>query len=221
MTFIQPPFWAQGSFRPRAPHAVSIVVAPPGVEPLTLDQAKLRAGLDWIAGDPRDALMTDFIKAARSKVEKDTGLALLEQTRDVYLDGFPGYGYDPIRLPPQSRPLQEVLSVSTIDTAGATNVLAGANYVVDLVSGRIGLAYGAAWPTDLRPFQPVVIRIRSGYADVAALSADAPLLIHAVGLLVAHYATAGRDLATTGTIITETPHGYDEAIADYLPIEVV
>lgn len=219
MTFIQPPFWAQGSYRARAPHAVSVVVTPPAVEPLTVDQAKLRAGLDWIGGDARDALMTDFIKAARSKVERDTGLALLTQTRDIYLDGLPGYS-DRIRLPAQSMPLQAVLSVSTIDTAGNTNVLGAGNYVVDTASGRIGLAYGMTWPTDLRPFQPVVIRIRSGYADVEALTADAPLLVHAVGLLVAHYATAGRDLVTTGTIITETPHGYDEAIAGYLPIEV-
>src|SRR5258705_9577128 len=84
VTFIQPPFWAQG---PRAyavaPHAVSVLVTPPALEPLTLDQGKLRAGLDWVAGDPRDALMTGFIQAARSQVEQDTGLALLTQTRDV------------------------------------------------------------------------------------------------------------------------------------------
>src|SRR5436190_19232784 len=120
MPFIQPPFWAREGLggRPIAPHAVSVLVTPPSVEPLTLDDAKLRANLDWVAGDPRDALMSGFIAAARSKVEQDTGLALLTQTRDVYLDAVQGRTID---LPSQSRPLQSVASVKSIDTAGVVN----------------------------------------------------------------------------------------------------
>jgi len=64
----------------------STLVIAPTEEPLTLDEAKLRAGLDWVAGDPRDALMTGFIAAARAKVEHDTGLALLTQTRNVLVN---------------------------------------------------------------------------------------------------------------------------------------
>lgn len=213
-SFLQPPFWADTVRRLTAPHAISVLVTAPILEPLTLAEAKIRAGLDWVVGDARDPLLTGFILAARSKVEQDTGLALLTQTRDVYLDAIPWAG---ITLPAQSLPLQSVTSIKSWDTAGAQNTLDPLNYVVDLVSGRIGLAIGGAFPSDLRPFQPYVLRIVSGYASVALLTAAAPLLVHAVGLLVAHYATVGRDL-TVATIITTTPYGYEDAISSYVPV---
>lgn len=189
-----------------------------GVEPLTLDQAKLRAGLDWVAGDPRDALMTGFIQAARSKVEQDTGLALLTQTRDVYYDAVQ---YRTVALPGQSRPLQAVVSISSTDTAGVVHVLDPTNYEVDLASGRIGLAVSGVWPTDLRYFQPWVIRIVSGWPSLEQLTADAPGLVHAVGLMTAHYATVGRDVAAVERVSgIEVPYGYDDAIAPYRLVSV-
>jgi uncharacterized phiE125 gp8 family phage protein len=200
-----------------APHARSVLVTAPVIEPLSLAQAKLRAGLDWADGDPRDQLALDFLAAARAKVEQDTGLALLTQTRDVYLDAI--YG-STIVLPDQSRPLQSVTSIKSTDTAGIVQTLDPLNYVVDLASGRIGLAIGGAWPSDLRPFQPYVLRIVAGWTSAALLLAAAPLLVHAVGLMVAHYATVGRDATTVGTIITTTPYGYDDAISGYVPVVV-
>lgn len=218
MSFIQPPFWATpGSRVAVAPHAISVLVTPPAIEPLTLVEAKLRAGLDWLAGDPRDALMNGFIAAARAKVEADTGLALLTQTRDVYFDALTTRT---IALPAQSMPLQSVTSIKSTDTAGVVNTLDPATYVVDLASGRIGLALGAMWPSDLRPFQPYVLRLVAGWTSAALLLAAAPLLVHAVGLLVAHYATVGRDVTTVGTIIATTPYGYEDAISGYVPVVV-
>lgn len=212
-----PPFWARPPAGQVALHAVSMLVTPPVLEPLTLLEAKLRAGLDWVAGDPRDALMTAFQLAARAKVEQDTGLALLTQTRDVYFDALPRQG--PIDLPAQSKPLQSVTSIKSTDTAGVLNTLDPVNYVVDLASGRIGLALAGVWPSDLRPFQPWVIRIVAGWTSVALLQASAPLLVHAVGLLTAHYATLGRDLASIDPT-TEVPQGYQDAISAYVPVVV-
>jgi len=208
--FIQAPFWAPSGRRQVSPHAISVLVTPPTIEPLTLTQGKLRAGLDWLVGDPRDDLMTGFIAAARSKVEQDTGLALLTQTRDVYFDRWP-YGTVPLELPAQSTPLQSVTSVKSTDTAGAVNTLDPSTYLVDVASGRIGLSASGVWPTDLRPFQPIVIRIVAGWTSVALMP---PLLVHAVGLLTAHYATLGRDLASLNTI-SEVPQGYEDAVAPY------
>lgn len=189
-------------------HARSVLITP-SAPILTLTQGKLRAGLDWADGDPRDALMTGFIAAAQQKLETDTGLALLTQVRDLYYDAQ----LPPIlQLPDQALPLQSVASVKAIDTAGVTQTVNAAGYLVDLASARIGLAQGAWWPTDLRPFQPYVIRITAGYAAVGDVP---PLLMHAVGLLTAHYATQGRDLTTAGTIITTTPMGYEDAIAPF------
>lgn len=182
-------------------------------QPLTLAQGKLRAGLDWVDGDPRDELMTGFIAAAASKVEQDTGLALFTQTRDIYLDSVQRRT---INLPAQSRPLQAVTSIKSTDTAGTVNTLDPSNYVVDFASGRIGLSVSGVWPIDLRYFQPWVIRIVSGWPSQELLAAAAPGLVHAVGLMTAHYATAGRDVATIarGTP-EEMPFGYEDAIAPY------
>lgn len=211
--FIQAPFWGTAR-RPGPFRARSVLVTPPAVEPLTLDQAKLRAGLDWAPGDPRDALMTGFIAAARAQVEQDTGIALIAQTRDVFLDAFPPHI---LTLPALSRPLQSVVSVKSTDTAGVINTMDPGTYIVDLPDARIGLPYGGYWPMDLRAVQPIEIRIIVGYADVAALTAAAPLLVHAVGLLTAHYATLGRDLASIDTA-EEVPQGYEAAIESYKPV---
>lgn len=192
--------------------AVGTVTRTRAQEPLTLDEAKLRAGLDWVAGDPRDALMAGFISAARQKVELDTGLSLLYQVRDVFYDVLT----EPdIILPAGGLPLVDVVAITSIDSAGLEHTMPPTSYVLDHRGGRIGLAVGAAWPSDLRSFQPFRMRIVAGWPQPAAVP---PLLVHAVGLLTAHYATAGRDLATVGMNITTTPYGYDEAIAPFIQL---
>jgi uncharacterized phiE125 gp8 family phage protein len=181
------------------------------VEPLTLAQAKLRAGLDWADGDVRDALMTGFIASARAKVEKDTGVALLTQMYDVLFDELPGDVFD---LP--WRPVQAVVSVKTVDTSGAVQTLDAVNYLLDPssavpVPARLSLSQTGTWPTDLRSFQPWAIRVVVGHASLALLQAAAPELVDAVGLLVAHAATAGRDRMTEADLRDE----YEEKIASY------
>lgn len=184
------------------------------VEPLTLAQGKLRANLDWVDGDPRDDLMTGFIAAARHKVEQDTGLALLTQTRDVYFDAMPRWRWrTPVELPAQSRPLQAVTSIKWVDTGDVLQTLDPNQYVIDLASARIGLSLSGIWPFDVRPFQPYVVRLRSGWPAVAQIPAP---LVHAVGLLTAHYATVGRDIAAVERVSgIEVPFGYREAIEPY------
>ena len=62
-----------------------MLITPPILEPLTLAEAKLRAGVEWASGDPREPMLLGFVQAARSQVERDTGIALLEQTHRVSL----------------------------------------------------------------------------------------------------------------------------------------
>lgn len=177
----------------RAPWALpagvsSILVEPPAVEPLTLDEAKLRAGLDWPSGDPRDALMLGFIKAARQKVEADTGLALLEQTRRVTIAAYAG---DVWPMPAQTIPTVSITPEPPALVGGVLDADHSGTYTVV-----------AGWP------------------DVDALNAEAPLLVHAVGLLVAHLATLGRDVASFDEPYL-IPLGYEEAIAPYRSVRIV
>ena len=182
--FVRPP-WAW-------PLSVwSVLVEGPTVEPLTLDEAKLRAGLDWTPGDPRDPLLEDFIRAARAQVEQDTGLALLTQTRDVYVL------VPAAALPSQTQPTQ---SITPLLPTRAT-VARPWPYQ----PGRLAV-FDPAWDA------PASYRVVAGWPNPAALRAEAPTLLHAVGLLVAHYATLGRDLARTEPT-SPVVHGYEDAIA--------
>jgi uncharacterized phiE125 gp8 family phage protein len=179
----------------------SVLIEPPTEEPITLEEAKLRAGLTWADGDPRDALMGDHIKAARAKVELDTGLALLTQTRDVYFSLDPMLFTGIVPLPGQCSPVQSIQDVTPAASSSATP------WRPDRAFGMAGRSVEAATPTG-------VYRIVAGWPTAADLRAHAPLLFQAVGLLTAHYATVGRDLAIPGAI-ARTPAGYDEAIAPY------
>ena len=184
------------------------------VDPLTLADGKLVAGLEWADGDARETLLRRWLAQARSQVQQDTGVVPLLETYDVYFDALPSDS-TPIRLP--WRPVVSVVSVSAIDPDDVLEALDDVNYHLDPGSdspmpARVGLSDVGAWPTDLRSFQPYVLRIVVGYPSVARVP---PWFAHAMGLLTAHYATVGRDLTTVGTIIEETPQGYRDVIAPY------
>lgn len=189
------------SFAPwQTPHVASVLITPPVEEPLTLAEGKLRAGLSWPTtdpADPRDQLMQDFIAAARSQVERDTGLALITQTRDVYFYTLPG---GVVALPMQALPLQEVVEVAPTSTPWRQGPFTIAPRASGWMFGDV--AEGIA-------------RVTVGWLSAADLRVQAPLLLQAVGLLTAHFATAGRDAVITGTIATENPIGYEEAIQSY------
>ena len=189
----------------------SVLVTPPTEEPITLEEAKLRAGLDWPTTeppDPRDQLMRDFIAAARAQVEKDTELALLTQVRDLYFSTVTPSGG--LAGPGQAFPLQEVIDVWPVDEAGGLG--ASVRGRVRVIGSRVPRA--VAWAGAL-PAAGVVVRAKVGWLDAADLRMRAPLLLHAVGLLTAHYATAGRDAVVVGTSAEPNPLAYEDAIAPY------
>jgi uncharacterized phiE125 gp8 family phage protein len=177
----------------------------PEAEPLTLDQAKLLAGLDWTVGDARDQMMQDFIAAARAQVEQDTNRALPSQARDLFFDALPATvaWHD---LPPQTVPLQAVTSVSAVDSQGVLTPLDPTAYAVVITNTDLTISILTA-PVGAQRW---VVRVQSGYATLP------PSLLHAVGLLTAHYATVGRDLTIVGTIVADTPLGYAAAIAAHV-----
>jgi hypothetical protein len=185
--FVQTP-WA-------LPQSVSsVLLVGPTEEPLTLEEAKLRAAFDdWPAGDPREALLLDYIAAARAQVELDTGLALLTQTRLVTIAG----SYSARPIPWQAWPVQSMTDATTqrVLPAGIYDNWFGWSSV---------WVPGGSW---------IVV---AGWPSAAALRAAAPLLVQAVGILTTHYATLARDLAieARGSMMP-VPMGYEEAIAPY------
>lgn len=162
-------------------HTATKLITPPSVEPFALDEAKLHCRIDT---DADDALVANWIRAARTKVQKDTGRALLTQTWDLFLDrfyqpgqivsdfGWPRYWPRWIQVP--YPPLQSVTSVNQTDTAGVETVWSAANYVVDVASepGRIALSDLGAWPTGTRTFQPGRVRFVAGWTDPELIPDD-------------------------------------------------
>jgi hypothetical protein len=174
----------------------SVLVVPPAQEPYDLEHAKALAGLSWVSPDPRDEMVSDFIAAARNKVELDTGLALLTQTRDVY---YTAALVGPLPLPSRCLPAQSITDV--------TPAALGRREARVTADGRLIVEPGASG----------VLRVVAGWSAVDVLRGNVPLLYHAVGLLIAHYLTLGRDLAVTGAVasVNIIPEGYEDAIAPH------
>ena len=101
--------------------------------------------------------------AATNHAEHITGLRLVSQTLDLYLDGFPADN-EAILLDP---PVQSVTSVTYIDDDGDEQTFAAENYILDAVSepARLALAYDAEWPDTRWIINAVVVRFVSGVAQ--------------------------------------------------------
>lgn len=193
----------------------------PPTEPLTLAQAKLAAGLDWAADPARDDQLQEFISAARTRVQNDTGVALVQLQVRVTFDALP-IGV-PIDLP--FRPVTTV-AVEVTDSQGGATVIDPAAYQLDPgglgpMPARIVIHSTAAIPGELRALQAWTLVTEVGYVDGPALRAAAPDLWSAVALLTAHYATSGRDAVALGTIVNEMPYGYEALIAPYQIVSLV
>lgn len=173
------------------------LVSPPAAEPVTLAEAKLHLRVDS-DDTSQDSLITQLIVAARTMCEGFTRRAFYSQTWDYVASGFPD-GDDPILL--GKPPLQTVTSLQYIDTAGALQTFASANYTADTatIDGAIRLVYGASWPTVREQYNAVRISFVAGYAT----GTPAPI-VAAIKLLVGHL-YEHRESVVTGTIVSELP----------------
>jgi len=153
-----------------------VLVTPPAVEPVSLAEAKAHLRIDDTADD---AVVSALITTARNLVEEHTSRALVSQTWELQLDGWPCV----IRLP--RPPLVSVLSITYTDPNGAERTLAPAAYKVDTVTepGRIVSAYGLSWPDCRDEIAAVRVRYSAGYGPAADVPAA---LRHAVLLTAAH-----------------------------------
>lgn len=135
-----------------------IVIAPPGVEPLTLAEAKDHLNeLD----NEHDAKILQLITAARLAAEHYTSRACITQTLQVTLDQFS----DVLELP--KPPLQSVESITYVDVDSNTQTLDPGVYRVDIKStpGRVTLEDGQSWPETLPVTGAVAVEFIAGYGD--------------------------------------------------------
>lgn len=154
------------------------LVSPPTTEPISLDEAKKQLRLESALDDA--FVQTLLIPAARQWVEEHCRRALVTQTWEALLTGFPSSGI--IELGKGT--LSSVASVKYLDANGVEQTLALGEYEVDTTSvpGRVLLAYGKSWPTTRAAWNAVRIRFDAGWA---AASIPVPIK-QATLLLVSH-----------------------------------
>lgn len=133
-----------------------IEVLAPLVEPLSVALTKLHTRVDENA---EDELIAAHIASAREQVEGRVRRMIVARRFDYLLDGFAPCIHLPVA------PVRAVESISYVDTAGAVQTLAAADYVAEVREQpcRIIAAPGTVWPpTDARP-GAVRVRFVAGY----------------------------------------------------------
>ena len=176
-----------------------------------LTVAELNERARTVPGDEEsDALLTSYIAAAISQVEHDTGFALPLQTINVTFDRAPAPG-ETLLLP--CPPLQAIQAMSGFDAAGNPVPIdiddpAQVRYI-DYNAKPARVVMGASFNPGSR--LGLWLTLQVGYEAETV----PPLLKLAVGILAAHYLTAGRDRTLIGTSVVVMPAGYEDAINAY------
>ena len=156
------------------------VVTPPAELPVKVLEAREHLKETSTA---RDAEILRLLYAAVDFAEGYTGRALITQTLDYALEGFPYRGE--ICLP--RSPLQSVVSLKYRDTANIEQTWASTNYEVDTDEWepRIVLAHGKSWPDTYERVDAVTVRFKAGYGGSASVpyAIQTAILFH----VEAHY----------------------------------
>ena len=160
----------------RDPFSLKLVTAPVA-EPLSLEDAKTHLRVD-VSDD--DLYIGDLIKAARRHMEDYLRRALITQTWDLFMEGFPTGDVIEVPLPP----LSSITSIKYMDNAGIQQTWGPGNYRVDKnhEPGRITPNYRVSWPA-IRPGAGAVeIRFVAGYGTEGGDVPDD--IVHAIRLMV-------------------------------------
>jgi uncharacterized phiE125 gp8 family phage protein len=152
-----------------------------------------------------DQLLNVLIKSARQYAEQLLGRYLITQTVDLYLDEFPTQAIN-------MRPLQSVTEITYVDTAGDTQTLSAADYIVDSTGSpaRITPAYGVSWPSARDQVNAVKVRFVAGYGSASTV----PQCVRNWMLMRIKQLYDQRDMINVGNIVTEFPQAYVDGLLD-------
>jgi uncharacterized phiE125 gp8 family phage protein len=183
------------------------LISPPSEEPITASEAKASPSMR-VSTATDDTAIAGLITTARKMAETYTLHALVTQTWELVLDGFPTGGIV-VPMPP----LQSVTSIKYIDTDGDETTLSALLYAVDddSIPGLITPAYGETWPTDVRD-QVNAVRVRyvAGFGDEADVPQDIKTWIKMrVGTLYDN-----SQAVVVGQTVTSIPRDFVDGLLD-------
>lgn len=182
----------------------SILLTPPAVEPLTLDEAKAYLRVEHADEDEGIAAL---IAAARLNVEALTRRALIAQTWRLTRDAWPENG----RIPVRPAPLQALTAARVYDLNNVAHALDLQAFVPDPAASAINvLPWSIAQPE--RPLSGIELDVICGYGDDALAVPEA--LRQAIRILVAHW-YENRGLVPGATSIAALPVTAAALIAPY------
>jgi uncharacterized phiE125 gp8 family phage protein len=185
-----------------------VVITPPSDLPVSLDEAKRHLNVET---DDDDALITLLIESAVSWIDGPAGWlgrALMAQTLELRLDGFPSCRDGEVNLP-----VLPVVSVNSVtyaaDVDGSDTVLAGDKY--RLAGEILAPAYNLSWPSYRAQREAVRIRYVAGYesADVV------PAAIKAAILLMVGHLYANREAVIVGETVNVMPLGAEALLGPF------
>ena len=182
----------------------------PSEEPLPLEEVKAHLRVDF---SDEDAMIAGYISAARELVEEETDRALVTQTLELGLGGFPNS--DRIRIPRGQ--LQSIDSFKYTDSNGTDHTMvAGTDYIPNQYAepAEVVLPFSQLWPTVvLNTASPVRVRFTCGYgtADDVPVRAKQAIL-----MLVGDWYVNREDvvIGRTSTVAAKLPNGFDRLITN-------
>ena len=180
-----------------------ILIAPPAVEPIGLDETKAWLRIETAA---EDELVGTLIASARLVVENLTRRFMVAQTWRLVLDELPPGG---LRLP--FSPVRTVI-LRVFDAAGVASILPTQNYSLVAEGGDTTVKFTALPPQPGRQTAGVEIDVEAGFASDAE-GVPAPLR-QAMRLLVARWYENRGDVETDADI-ARTPAAVTALLAPY------
>lgn len=175
------------------------LITAPTMQLIGLDEAKEYMRVDHTTDD---ADIDRLCKSAEMWMERQTGRALLTQTRELSIDAWPDSLI--VKLPkPRLLSIVSVKYDQAVDGVEAT--VDSADYQVDLNPdgfGRLAPAFGGFWPSARLQFNAVRVRFTCGYGPGVA---DVPEDLKTAVLRIISETYENRENSITGTIITEIP----------------
>jgi len=188
--------------------ATTLLTAP-GVEPITLTEAKAHMRIDHTA---EDDTITEMIGAARQALEDTSDLALIDQTWRVQLDAWPDRAASGIVELPK-RPAQSITAVRVTSMDGTQATLPTMAYELISAGGlaRLVKTPTAIWPSPGRIAGGIEIDYVAGYGDAASY---VPRALRQALLMVIAHVYENRELLSrdSGTAL---PRGVEALLAPY------
>lgn len=199
------------------------LVTAAAVPALTLGHAKAHLRLASDQTDEDDLIGDVLIPAVVERCEARTRRQLITATWDLRLDQpfnaegssaewWLGYARNGYFLDIPKPPLQSVVSVTYVDTAGLTQTWASSNYIVDAPAGprcargRLAPGFSIIWPIAQSRINAMTVRFRAGYGDD---SEDVPAMLK-MGMLMdlgTLYEHREAVLADNRAVAIEIPSG--------------